>query len=172
MDQTNAEVPNIRIKVSNTYSTRFELFLATLLFSSRDGNQKPVRIFGLRMKRKHQTTKHSMSKKNKIYPSTLLGQGGKWLGTCRKWIQQNITGGDNIIWGDDDISAGVTPRQLEDLAAHVAAQVWNDCHDEQIKVLEMLVTRKEDVGGVYYCSNFMGGSNTEMTRELEKYLSV
>ena len=61
-----------------------------------------------------------------VQPSELLRKGGAWLAACREWIQWNLPEGDTVTWGSTDkIRGGISVRQLEELAAHVAADVMN-----------------------------------------------
>jgi hypothetical protein len=55
-------------------------------------------------------------------PLDLKRQGGRWLGEARGWLQWNTRNGDRVTWGSDDvIQPPLTVRDIEDLAAHVAA---------------------------------------------------
>jgi hypothetical protein len=61
----------------------------------------------------------------KISGYNLMKKGGKWLGAARSWIQWNIPRGDSVTWGSDE-TVTVSIRQLEELAADVAAAVINE----------------------------------------------
>jgi hypothetical protein len=61
----------------------------------------------------------------RVYPGELLGSGGKWLAMARTWIQWNVPRGDDLTWGSEQ-RVTLTVRQIEDLAAHVAATVINE----------------------------------------------
>jgi hypothetical protein len=52
----------------------------------------------------------------------LLQQGGEWLGAARNWLKWHKRNGEHVTWGSDDVLEGpFTVREVEDLAAEVAA---------------------------------------------------
>jgi len=54
-------------------------------------------------------------------------KGGYWLLTARSWLQWNTRNGDSVTWNSDDIiEPPLTVKQVEDLAAHVAAAALNN----------------------------------------------
>jgi hypothetical protein len=57
----------------------------------------------------------------------LLKQGGEWLGAARRWLQWNTHNGDRVTWGSEEVlHPPLTVRQVEELAAHVAAATLNE----------------------------------------------
>jgi hypothetical protein len=57
---------------------------------------------------------------------TLMDQGGEWLGAARKWLQWNKLNGSSVTWGSNEvINTPMTVKDVEDLAAHIAAAVMN-----------------------------------------------
>ena len=57
----------------------------------------------------------------------LKKQGGKWLGAARTWIQRNFLNGSTVTGGSMDfLNPRVTVRDIEDLAAIVAATAINE----------------------------------------------
>ena len=68
----------------------------------------------------------------RILPCELSRKGGKWLGAARSWLQSNTNNGDRVTWGSNDIiQPHLTVKQIEDLAAHVAAAVMNEQNKEK-----------------------------------------
>ena len=64
---------------------------------------------------------------NQITSEQLKREGGEWLGATREWIQQNCRNGSNVTWDSNDILKMIpTVEIIEDLAAHVAAAMFND----------------------------------------------
>lgn len=61
----------------------------------------------------------------KVYAHELSKIGGKWLSSAREWIQQTRVNGDRVHWSSDDV-VHMTVKDIEDLAAHVAAAVMNE----------------------------------------------
>lgn len=51
----------------------------------------------------------------------LQKQGGEWLAAARSYLQNHCRGGDDHPWGSDNHSVTMTMRQVEELAAQVAA---------------------------------------------------
>lgn len=51
----------------------------------------------------------------------LQKQGGEWLAAARSYLQNHCRGGDENPWGSDCHSVTMTMRQVEELAAQVAA---------------------------------------------------
>jgi hypothetical protein len=43
-------------------------------------------------------------------------QGGPWLRAVRKYLQQNVRGGDRCTWGSDELLT-LSVSQIEELAA-------------------------------------------------------
>lgn len=67
-----------------------------------------------------------MSIQRQIYPSDLERKGGDWLGAARSWIQQNRINGSTVTWGSpQQVRPNMTVKDIEDLAAHVAAATMN-----------------------------------------------
>jgi len=68
--------------------------------------------------------------KKRILPCELYKKGGKWLGAARTWLQWNTKNGDRVTWGSNDvIEPHLTVKQIEDLAAHVAAAAINEINE-------------------------------------------
>jgi hypothetical protein len=66
-------------------------------------------------------------KEKYVLPCELKRKGGKWLGTARSWMQSNAYNGDRVIWGSSEVLVPhMTVKDLEDLAAHVAAAAINE----------------------------------------------
>ena len=56
--------------------------------------------------------------------------GGKWLGAARRWLQWHKHNGDSVTWGSEqELTPAMTVREVEDLAATVAAAVLNELAD-------------------------------------------
>lgn len=52
----------------------------------------------------------------------LRDTGGLWLGACRNWMQNHKLNGSDVRWGSDEVlRPGVTVREMEEMAAQVAA---------------------------------------------------
>ena len=53
----------------------------------------------------------------------LLSNGGDWMGTAHKWIQDNVRNGDKVTWGSDSsiqMKRGfLSVQDFEDLATKV-----------------------------------------------------
>lgn len=68
----------------------------------------------------------------RVLPCELSKKGGKWLGAARSWLQSNTNNGDRVTWGSHDlIEPQLTVKELEDLAAHIAAAVINEYKDKK-----------------------------------------
>jgi hypothetical protein len=65
-----------------------------------------------------------------IDPRGLTQRGGKWLGAARSWLQHRRTvagtHGDQITWGDVNAIFQLSARDIEKLAAEVAAAAINE----------------------------------------------
>ena len=60
-----------------------------------------------------------------IYASDL--HGGSYLGAAREWMQNNRINGSDVIWGSNTpLRPAMTVKDVEELAAHVAAAVMNE----------------------------------------------
>lgn len=58
--------------------------------------------------------------------SDLLRQGGEWLGVARSWLQWHTRNGSRVAWGSNTaLEPPLTVRQVEELAAYVAASVYD-----------------------------------------------
>jgi hypothetical protein len=69
---------------------------------------------------------HSLIK-DRILPCELSKKGGKWLGAARSWLQSNTHNGDRVTWGSSEtLVPHLTVKDVEDLAAHVAAAAINE----------------------------------------------
>ena len=63
---------------------------------------------------------------SKVTRSQLMERGGAWLKAARMWIQWHCTNGESVIWGSNtELKPNLTVRDIEDLAAEVAAAVIN-----------------------------------------------
>ncbi len=61
----------------------------------------------------------------RMQPADLLRRGGPWLGAAREWLQWNKRNGSDVTWGStDEIKPPMTARDVDSLAAHVAAALW------------------------------------------------
>ena len=68
-----------------------------------------------------------IKKVKRILPCELSRKGGAWLGAARSWLQSNTMNGDRVTWGSNDIiQPHLTVKEIEDLAAHVAAAAINE----------------------------------------------
>ena len=62
-----------------------------------------------------------------VLPHGLMQTGGKWLGAAREWLQWHRLNGDSVTWGSSDVlRPPFTVRDVEELAAHVAAAAINE----------------------------------------------
>jgi hypothetical protein len=48
-----------------------------------------------------------------------LSRGGEWLGASRRWLQNNVQGGDSICWSDAK-PVSIPFCKMEDFALKVA----------------------------------------------------
>ena len=70
-----------------------------------------------------------------IHASDLKRKGGNWLGAAREWMQWKKINGSDVTWNsDDELRPTMTVRDVEDLAAHVAAAVMNDMPNNMLTV--------------------------------------
>ena len=56
----------------------------------------------------------------------LMRKGGKWLASARNVLQCKARNGDRLIWGSHDLVVGLTVRDIEEMAACVAASAINE----------------------------------------------
>jgi hypothetical protein len=57
----------------------------------------------------------------------LSQRGGPWLAAAREWLRRRKANGHTLTWGSDDKPyPTMSVRDVEDLAAHVAAAVANE----------------------------------------------
>ena len=87
-----------------------------------------------------------MDNKDRIDSFTLMRRGGgPWLGAARKWLQHKRTtkgvAGDLIKWGDETAIFNISAREVEELAAEVAAAAYNEQGDK-IALVESLRKKK------------------------------
>lgn len=74
----------------------------------------------------------------------LLGQGGKWLGRVRSWIQFNFINGSDVTWGSHDFlrsSKLFTVSDYEELARSIAEATLDEfklnlATEEELKALK------------------------------------
>jgi len=67
-----------------------------------------------------------------IHASDLKRKGGTWLGAAREWMQRKKLNGSSVTWNsDDELRPTMTVRDVEDLAAHVAAALINDTPNDE-----------------------------------------
>jgi hypothetical protein len=58
-----------------------------------------------------------------------LKKGGQWLGACHEWIKWNITTGDRLTWGSQEV-VKITMQKLEDMALGVAIAIKLDATEK------------------------------------------
>ena len=85
---------------------------------------------------------------NKVTRSQLRECGGAWLKAARMWIQWHCTNGDSVTWGSNTVlQPNLTVRDIEDLAAEVAAAVINsgeyNKYPQEVKLYDYTVINKE-----------------------------
>ena len=57
----------------------------------------------------------------------LMKRGGKWLCAARSWMQWHKHNGSDVTWGSQqELRPAMTVKDVEELAAHVAAEVMNE----------------------------------------------
>ena len=66
-----------------------------------------------------------------ITSAELIRRGGAYLAAARGYIQTRFRNGSDVTWGSDDLLEGapITVRDIEELAAIVAAAAINDRHN-------------------------------------------
>lgn len=63
-------------------------------------------------------------------PFELMKTGGMWLGTIRTYIQHNFIDGDRLTWNsEEELRPHITMKQLQEIAAHVAASVYKEINN-------------------------------------------
>lgn len=64
----------------------------------------------------------ALGDREKVTAFDLMKRGGEWLGAARSWLQRHARNGDRVTWGSDDtIEHRFSVREIEDMAAEVAA---------------------------------------------------
>jgi len=90
------------------------------------GGVKWEKLNNKHIKKIHERLKE-LEKVEYVLSCELSRKGGAWLGAARSWLQSNTNNGDRVIWGSHDIiEPHLTVKQIEDLAAHVAAAAINE----------------------------------------------
>ena len=56
----------------------------------------------------------------------LYRKGGDWLGRARSYLQRKAKGGEYLTWGSDEPVEWLTVRDIELMAAEIAAAAIND----------------------------------------------
>ena len=78
---------------------------------------------------------------DRIWAHELRHKGGKWLAAARSWLQHKRTTegirGDNITWGDRNARFELGADSIEDLAAEVAAAVYNEQGDQRKRIEDL-----------------------------------
>lgn len=63
----------------------------------------------------------------RVEADVVARSGGAWLGAARTWMQENKINGSDVRWGSNELlRPGVTVREIEQLAARVAAAAINE----------------------------------------------
>jgi hypothetical protein len=72
----------------------------------------------------------------------LLRRGGEWLGAARAWLQRRKHNGSDVTWGsDEELRPSMTAREVEELAAEVAATLWTEGAPPSVMGAARVVTR-------------------------------
>lgn len=73
----------------------------------------------------HQHGSVRVARGERITSYELLRRGGEWLGAAREWVKCRKRNGDRVTWGStDELQPSMTIREVEELAAEVAATLW------------------------------------------------
>lgn len=73
----------------------------------------------------------------RVFSHDLMKEGGKWLAQARDFLQRRVPGGEDLIWGSEE-PVRITVRQIEEMAAEVAARAINEHLDDQKELKEIL----------------------------------
>lgn len=63
----------------------------------------------------------------RVEADVVARSGGAWLAAARSWMQANKINGSDVLWGSSEVlRPSVTVREIEQLAACVAAAAINE----------------------------------------------